>query len=408
MKIKSIFVAVLLMAGVVVAPSANAADKPVVESFKFTPDSLDLAGANTTVTFEIIVSHPDGIETTQTEVTLKNSTNTSLSTSLRRTDSPINSRLDRVTFRGSITIPRDVPTGAYTFASTAIKSNPAPNNSYSTGVISGGVVRSLLGAESGLLVRNNGDLNLTKETFVGPSYDLTLGVSFNDSIRFSANNPPIWRVGETYDPTAYFEMRVPALPLVVGSASPKICSTDGKILKFVSEGECSFSVSTLKTNDYVANIKILSGSIKSARVKPILGVPQILNQTSADFPRTLEVSKVFGNGGFILPQSQTPTVCIGGSFIVRLIAGGTCILTYQSIGNSELLPSDVYIQKFEVTDTNKPSVIPTPTATPTPVATPTPTAKPVVKKTITCVKGKKTIKKTAVSPKCPAGYKLKK
>jgi hypothetical protein len=48
--------------------------------------------------------------------------------------------------------------------------------------------------------------------------------------------------------------------------------------------------------------------------------------------------------------------------------------------------------------------VPTPTATPTPVAT----VAPVVKKTITCVKGKKSVKKTAISPKCPAGYKLKK
>jgi hypothetical protein len=51
-----------------------------------------------------------------------------------------------------------------------------------------------------------------------------------------------------------------------------------------------------------------------------------------------------------------------------------------------------------------PVVVPTPTPTPTA----TPTTKPVVKKTITCVKGKKSVKKTAVSPKCPKGYKVKK
>ena len=59
---------------------------------------------------------------------------------------------------------------------------------------------------------------------------------------------------------------------------------------------------------------------------------------------------------------------------------------------------------------------PTPTPTPTPSetasATPTPTptvvatVKPAAKKTtITCVKGKKTKKVTAVKPKCPKGYK---
>ena len=56
--------------------------------------------------------------------------------------------------------------------------------------------------------------------------------------------------------------------------------------------------------------------------------------------------------------------------------------------------------------------VPVPSATPTPVASATPTpiaAVPVVmKKTIVCVKGKVVKNVTAVSPKCPAGYKVKK
>jgi hypothetical protein len=48
-----------------------------------------------------------------------------------------------------------------------------------------------------------------------------------------------------------------------------------------------------------------------------------------------------------------------------------------------------------------------PTPTPTPSASAT--AKPVAKKiTITCVKGKAVKKVTAVKPKCPTGYKVKK
>ena len=66
------------------------------------------------------------------------------------------------------------------------------------------------------------------------------------------------------------------------------------------------------------------------------------------------------------------------------------------------LASDVFVQSFKVTKEGEVEV------TPTPVVTPTPTAKPVVKRTISCVKGTKTVKKTAVSPKCPKGYKLKK
>jgi hypothetical protein len=48
---------------------------------------------------------------------------------------------------------------------------------------------------------------------------------------------------------------------------------------------------------------------------------------------------------------------------------------------------------------------PTPAPTPTPSATPLPTA--AKKTSITCVKGKTTKKVTAVTPKCPTGYKKK-
>ena len=51
---------------------------------------------------------------------------------------------------------------------------------------------------------------------------------------------------------------------------------------------------------------------------------------------------------------------------------------------------------------------PKPAAAPKPVTTPKPVAKSVVKATtITCVKGTLSKKVTAVSPKCPTGYKKK-
>jgi hypothetical protein len=89
-----------------------------------------------------------------------------------------------------------------------------------------------------------------------------------------------------------------------------------------------------------------------------------------------------------------------------MVASGTCTLTYQTAATRQFLASDVYTQTFEVIDSNKPVVAPTPVVTPTPA--PTPTVKPVVKRTISCVKGKKTVTRTGTAPKCPKGYKLKK
>jgi hypothetical protein len=64
-------------------------------------------------------------------------------------------------------------------------------------------------------------------------------------------------------------------------------------------------------------------------------------------------------------------------------------------------------------DANAIAPAPTPTAEPSAAATPAPAAStaPVAvakkKSIITCVKGKMMKKVTAVSPKCPAGYKKK-
>ena len=71
----------------------------------------------------------------------------------------------------------------------------------------------------------------------------------------------------------------------------------------------------------------------------------------------------------------------------------------------------VLIDTFQIrvpivgTPTPSPSPTPTPLSTATASAASTPSAK---RTTITCVKGKLTKKVTAVKPKCPAGYKVKK
>jgi hypothetical protein len=124
-------------------------------------------------------------------------------------------------------------------------------------------------------------------------------------------------------------------------------------------------------------------------------------------PKIIELGQVYSAAqGWVLPVSITPSVCFATAHFVRIVSGGTCTLNYQTIATPEFVASDVYPVTFDISVDGKPIVKPTPLVTPTPVATPT--AKPVVKRTISCVKGTKTIKKTGTSPKCPAGYKLKK
>ena len=465
MKIKSLVIAATLLAATFYAPLAHANQKPVVESFTFTPTEVDILSANTKVDIELIVSHPSGIENISTVATLTSSRNDTLSTYLTRIDSPVNSALTKVTYRGSLTVPRDIATGVYTFSVATVKNNSSAGYQYSTDTIESKKIRQIVGAESGLLVRSGGELNLSYDSFVGPSYDTTLGIAYNDPVTFSSVNAPIWKVGESFVPSKYYELRVPSLSLAVSSSTPTVCSSDGKQLKFLKEGLCAFIVSTPKTADYVAKISNQTVTITAARIKPELTVEKIANQTAKDLPKSIEIFRVYSAAeGYVLPLSTTPSVCFATGFFVRIVSGGTCTLTYQTKETATYLESDLYKVTFEVVrDAQTISFTPPATAklsaktlalsatassggvityqttstgicsitgstlnllkggncavtaTQAGSATLAPIsatatvmiAGSVAKKTIKCVKGKKTKKVSGAKPKCPKGYKVK-
>ena len=81
------------------------------------------------------------------------------------------------------------------------------------------------------------------------------------------------------------------------------------------------------------------------------------------------------------------------------------IRTKNSVGRyaTQVVFAKGNTKDFNQVEVNQPT--PAKTIPPKVIPTPTPQAK---KTTITCIKGKLTKKVTAVKPKCPAGYKLKK
>jgi hypothetical protein len=348
MKIKSALIAILLMVGL--NPGvAQANERPVVESFSFTPNDLDLISANTNVAFELVVSHPNGIKNISTLGSLTGPNGITLATYLTRTDSPVNLAQAKVTFKGTLTVPQNIAAGAYTISVAEVNNNSSAGYEYGTGIITPKKLRDLIGAEYSLLVRNSGDLNLSYETFVGPTHNTTLGIYYNNQTVYNNNNPPIWKVGETYLPTKYFELRVPSLPLVVSSSTPTICSADGKELKLIAVGNCTFKVSTAKTKDYALKEIIQVVTVTAARSKPELIMSVINNQTAKSLPKTIEIFRVFSpTGVYIMPQATTPTVCIASGFYVQIVGGGTCTLTYQSEANTSYFASDLYRVSFEV------------------------------------------------------------
>ena len=468
MKIKSAVVAVALGVSLLWAPTSSANQKPVIESFTFTPNEIDLLNPQTKVEIELVVSHPSGISNTSTMATLTSARNDTLATFLTRTDSPVNSALSKVTFKGSLVVPRDIATGVYNFSIAAVKNNSTAGYQYETDPLDQKKIRNIVGAEYGLLIRSGGDLNLSYDTFVGPSYDSTLGISYNDFAKYNSVAAPIWKVGETFTPGKYYELRVPSLSLGISSSTPLVCSSDGKELKLLKEGICTFIVSIAKTKDYLAKVSNQSVTITASRIKPELTMDKIANQTAKDLPKLIEIFRVYGAAeGYIFPKSATPEVCFPTGFFVRIISGGTCTITYQSGETATYLASDLYKVSFDIARDSQTISFTLPstanvsskslslaatassgaavtystnstgicsitgstlnlltsgncavTATQAGTSTLAPASATVnitltattvaAKKTITCIKGKTTKKVTGTNPKCPTGYKLKK
>jgi hypothetical protein len=124
-------------------------------------------------------------------------------------------------------------------------------------------------------------------------------------------------------------------------------------------------------------------------------------------PISASVSVTSSDGG---QQSVATTVVNETNGWLHLSAAGftfsspTLKVKLTQDANASAAPSAV------PTPTPAPSAYLSPSASPSATAEPTPqkSVAPVIKKsTITCVKGKVTKKVTAVSPKCPAGYKKK-
>ena len=468
MKIKSTIIAlVLVMTGLATTP-AMANENPAVESFTFTPTEIDLLGASTKLDFELIVSHPFGIDNLSSFVTIKDSRGSTWGAYITRTESPVNPALKRVTFKGSLTLPRTLTTGVYSVSATEVKNNSTAGYSYGTGAIVSKKIRDLIDAENSILVRSGADLNYEYTTFQGPSYDSSLSITYKNPTKYNSNNPPIWKVGEAFNPADYYEQKVSSLALQVKTTTPTVCSTDGKTLKLIAEGSCDFTVFTAKTSDFALYESKQIVQITSSRIKSVLFISKIDNQTSKDLPKSLTLPQIYSTAeGFVLPKTTTPAICVPVGCTVRLISGGVCTLTYETAATSTYLASDVYQQTFEIlrdpqtisftlpsaanvsskslalTSTASSGAAVTYSTTSTGICSITgstlnlltsgncavtatqvgsSTLMPISstatvmltsavvanKKSISCVMGKKSKKVSGANPKCPKGYKLKK
>ena len=454
-----------------VASASDNTAPPIKDSFTVNPATIDLGDTNQVVKFTLKVSHPIGIKSEKTVVTIYNNNGFTYEIAINKLN--ITSETDKklTVFEGLFQLPNDIPAGVYyfyagpltSFTSSNIKNTITGNNYFPD------KIRDLPAAEDALLVTLNGRLNFNFQTFVGPSY--TSSVYATDSNPRNASLiEPIWRVGEVFDPLQYFELRTKKVALGIKSTTPKVCDSDGdnKKLTLLSQGNCVFTVYTPATNEYVYKELVLTATIGTPRIKPTIVLDKILSKSSANLPTSISRTPIYTNTGkLVIPKSLTPGVCSAYIDSIYIKSGGKCDISYQSQADEASLPSEVYIQSFEITrDPQTISFTPPATAnlsakslaltatassagaitfetTSTGICSitgatlnllksgncaitatqaGTSTLAPIsatstvmitgslapVNKTIACVMGKKSKKVSGANPKCPKGYKLKK
>jgi hypothetical protein len=357
MKLKSMFILMLMLVNSANLNLANAIDEPWVApelvSFEFTPKEIDLTQLNPSVSVTMKVSHPVGVKTEKINFYLKNAVSPqafSYQFTGLRTQYVTQNNLTTATFSGSLALPTSMVSGPWNLSSdpvqglAGIKATGWPESASFTPAN----FRDMPGAENSLLVRLDGNLNYDLQTFVGPAYRSESMASDGKPMTLNVE-APIWKVGEVIDTSKYFQMRVKGVQLELISKTPQICQAASSLLKLLTTGECSFRVFTSKNKDYIYKELNLYSTITQARTKPELSIPKITTQTSSSLPKTISRETVYSYGNIVTPKTITPSVCIPTSSGITLYSGGICELQYSTDATLTYLASDVYVQSFEVT-----------------------------------------------------------
>ena len=470
-KISTLFLLNLILINQGSIASANDNASPALKvSFTANPAIIDLGDTNQTTKFSLKVSHPVGIKSEKTIVTIYNNNGFTYEITLDKIVHKVESEKNLTTFEGLFLLPSDIPAGVYYFYAEPLTAYISSDlkNSITGSKYYPDKIREFSGAEDALLVTLNGRLNFDFQTFVGPAYTSTVYANDSNPRKVSMIEP-IWRVGEVFDPMQYFELRTTRVELFIKSSAPKICESDssGKKLILSNQGHCVFTVYTPATNEYRYKELVLTATIGSPRVKPLISLDKIPNQSIVDIPKSIPITPIYTNSGkLVVPRTLTPAVCSAYVDSIFIKSGGRCDISYQTQGDETTLPSEVYLQSIEVIKDPQ-TITFTPPATAnlasrtvalsatassggavtysttstgicsitgstlnllmrgncaiTATQAGTTTLAPISatatvmiagaaapsRKTITCVKGNKSKKVSGTNPKCPTGYKVK-
>lgn len=327
-------------------------EKPAVISFTASKYEMDAFDSSLRVSFELVVSHQVGISDSNTTLNIGVDGKHSLTTTLTRIDNPAIFSQERVVFRGNVEFPRTFPAGVYNFSASGVSSNLYDGRKISTGEIFAPKIRDLKGATSGIILRSNGYLDLNEDILNGPSYTTTNGEVYENPSKFLAAPVPIFRVGESINPKTYFEVVVNEVTLSATSLTPRTCEVESNILVFKATGTCTYSVSTSRSKNYASQTIKDTLNIDSARTSQELFIPKVPKQSAENIPITIQLDAVYASGisavQYVFPETQTSETCDVSGYILRIVSGGICKLTYKSNGNDKFLPSNTYTQEIVI------------------------------------------------------------
>jgi hypothetical protein len=345
------FAAFFVLSGFGQPVYAEVPTTPQLVSFVMSPDSVDVMSPNSSITFDLVVRNPTGISSNQVLVTLTDGGSNTVIVPITRTDVPVNSDLQTVEFKAAYKIPSNLPPGVYrATAAPVIGLTTSGSPGYSTQILSATTNSAIVGGTNALLIRNSGYLNFSYPTFIGPAFNTSVANHFVDPKYISVSSP-IWKVGESFNPSDYYELEVPALSLKVKTTTPDVCTTYRGRIDFIAAGNCGFIVYTEKTLDYQYRQDYEVINITSARIKPNLAIGTIQTQSSSSLPLTIQGPFVYGPLGLVIPLTATPTVCYPVGSYVTIVSGGTCTLNYSTPASANFLASDITPLTFQITRT---------------------------------------------------------
>jgi hypothetical protein len=357
--VASLFLLSTLFNGVNISQAADIPyEVPKLVSFTVSAVSVDVGTSPVNLVFSLTVSHPIGIASTRTNLNfVSQDGRISRVTSLIR-QSTTSSSNQPVVFSGNLNIDSTIPTGLYNFYAEPIQGEKGPT--YRSSPVSSNFYppkfSTFLNGESSVQVRKFGRLDLTKKTFVGPSYQSNNYLEDSSPVTYKAITP-IFRVGEIYNPNEFFVIRIPQTKLLVESFTTPVCETRDGSLYFISRGTCRFKVYSESTSDYQSTSIILESEISEKRTQPIITPPKINDQDVSLLPKEIESFVVRDNVGRIASiVNETPQICYSsnkfstliGSQIITIVAGGNCVISYETFDSIEYLSSGPYKTSFTI------------------------------------------------------------